>query len=179
MLSKVYTLKHIKANDIVPFVLGAVKRYSNNSKVDRINYSAGKQQWIVVTTPAPMMRYVDDMIAKMDRPAGAKDANGSIVKGTGVTRYVYNPQWRSSADMVKLMVKAGISGDADEAYAAQDGTYKNPKSSTGKFDSRIVYDATSNLIYWKDSANKSKDLLKYLKMARPPRPAGSRHLQTL
>lgn len=170
MISKVYTLKHIKANDIVPFVLGAVKRYSNNSKVDRINYSAGKQQWIVVTTPAPMMRYVDDMIAKMDRPSGSKDADGSIVKGTGVTRYVYNPQWRSSADMVKLMVKAGISGDADEAYAAQDGTYKDPKSSTGKFDSRIVYDATSNLIYWKDSANKSKDLLKYLKWLDRPVP---------
>ena len=35
MVSKVYDLKHLKANDLVPFVLGAVKRYASNSTVDR------------------------------------------------------------------------------------------------------------------------------------------------
>ena len=28
MTSKIYTLQHQKANDVVPFVLGAVKRYA-------------------------------------------------------------------------------------------------------------------------------------------------------
>ena len=49
MVSKVYDLKHLKANDLVPFVLGAVKRYASNSTVDRINYTSAKQM-IVVTT---------------------------------------------------------------------------------------------------------------------------------
>ena len=79
MVTKVYSLKYIKANDIVPFVLGAVMRYSTNSKVDRINYAAAKQQWLAVTTPVAMMPYVDDMVAKMDRPSKIKDVNGSIV----------------------------------------------------------------------------------------------------
>ncbi|MBR2032481.1 MAG: hypothetical protein IKA04_09775, partial [Alistipes sp.] len=35
MTSKIYTLQHQKANDVVPFVLGAVKRYAKNSTVDR------------------------------------------------------------------------------------------------------------------------------------------------
>ena len=128
MVTKVYPLKHIKANDIVPFVLGAVMRYSSNSKVDRINYSAANQQWIVVTTPVAMMPYVDDMVAKMDRPGGVKDVNGSIVKGTGITRYVYNPRWRSSQDMVTLMLKAGISSDASGFdYSADSELFMIPR----------------------------------------------------
>ncbi len=166
MVTKVYSLKHIKANDIVPFVLGAVMRYSSNSKVDRINYPAAKQQWIVVTTPVAMMPYVDDMVAKMDRPSSIKDVNGSIVQGTGITRYVYNPKWRSSQDMVTLMLKAGISSDASGYDYAAD----SEDISSVKYDARVVYDAASNLIYWKDSPNKSNDLLKYLKWLDRPVP---------
>ena len=166
MVTKVYPLKHIKANDIVPFVLGAVMRYSSNSKVDRINYSAANQQWIVVTTPVAMMPYVDDMVAKMDRPGGVKDVNGSIVKGTGITRYVYNPKWRSSQDMVTLMLKAGISSDA----SGFDYSADSEDTSSVKYDARVVYDSASNLIYWKDSPNKSNDLLKYLRWLDRPVP---------
>lgn len=166
MVTKVYSLKYIKANDIVPFVLGAVMRYSTNSKVDRINYAAAKQQWLAVTTPVAMMPYVDDMVAKMDRPSKIKDVNGSIVQGTGITRYVYNPKWRSSQDMVTLMVKAGIPADA----SGYDYSYDSEDSSSGKYDGRVLYDSASNLIYWKDSPNKSSDLLKYLTWLDRPVP---------
>lgn len=166
MVTKVYSLKHIKANDIVPFVLGAVMRYSTNSKVDRINYSAAKQQWIAVTTPVAMMPYVDDMVAKMDRPSRIKDINGSIVRGTGITRYVYNPKWRSSQEMVTLMIKAGIPADASGYNYSAD----TEDTSAGKYDARVLYDSASNLIYWKDSANKSSDLLKYLAWLDRPVP---------
>ena len=166
MVTKVYSLKYIKANDIVPFVLGAVMRYSTNSKVDRINYAAAKQQWLAVTTPVAMMPYVDDMVAKMDRPSKIKDVNGSIVRGTGITRYVYNPKWRSSQDMVTLMVKAGIPADA----SGYDYSYDSEDSSAGKYDGRVLYDSASNLIYWKDSPNKSSDLLKYLTWLDRPVP---------
>ena len=158
--------KNIAANDIVPFVLGAVMRYSTNSKVDRINYAAAKQQWLAVTTPVAMMPYVDDMVAKMDRPSKIKDVNGSIVRGTGITRYVYNPKWRSSQDMVTLMVKAGIPADA----SGYDYSYDSEDSSAGKYDGRVLYDSASNLIYWKDSPNKSSDLLKYLTWLDRPVP---------
>ena len=166
MVTKVYSLKYIKANDIVPFVLGAVMRYSTNSKVDRINYAAAKQQWLAVTTPVAMMPYVDDMVAKMDRPSKIKDVNGSIVQGTGITRYVYNPKWRSSQDMVTLMVKAGIPADA----SGYDYSYDSEDNSAGKYDGRVLYDSASNLIYWKDSPNKSSDLLKYLTWLDRPVP---------
>lgn len=159
MVSKVYELKNLKAVDAVPFILGSVKRYSANSHVDRINYSAAGKQWVVVTTPIEMMPYVDDMIAKMDRNVAAKDVNGSIVDGTGITRYVYKPQWRSSQEMVNIMTKTGISSDA-----ATDAANKI------NYDARVIYDAPSNLIYWKDTPNKSADLLKYLTWLDRPVP---------
>ena len=166
IVTKVYNIKHMKANDLVPFVLGAVMRYSTNSKVDRINYAAAGQQWIVVTTPVAMMPYVDDMIAKMDRPSKIKDVNGSPLKGTGITRYVYSPKWRSSQDMVTLMVKTGIPADA----SGYDYDTDSVDSDSIKYDGRIVYDSASNLIYWKDSPNKSADLLKYLTWLDRPVP---------
>ena len=102
MVSKVYDLKHLKANDLVPFVLGAVKRYASNSTVDRINYTSAKQM-IVVTTGVRMMPYVDDMIAKLDRPSAKRGPFGSLLDGTGIQRYVYTPKFRSSQEIVDLL----------------------------------------------------------------------------
>ena len=146
MTSKIYTLKHQKANDVVPFVLGAVKRYAKNSTVDRINYSAAKQQLVAVTCPTPLIPYIDDLISKLDRP-------GTVIEGTGITRNVYNPQWRPGEKLVNLMVKTGISSNASEG-ANQDAV--------------VAYDAATNQIYWKDSINKDKDLKKYLSLLDKP-----------
>lgn len=146
MTSKIYTLKHQKANDIVPFVLGAVKRYAKNSTADRINYSAGKQQLVAVTCPVQLIPYIDELIAKLDRP-------GTVIAGTGITRNVYIPQWRPGEKLVNLMVKTGISANASEG-ANQDAV--------------VAYDAPTNQIYWKDSANKDKDLKKYLSFLDRP-----------
>lgn len=146
MTSKIYTLKHQKANDVVPFVLGAVKRYAKNSTADRINYSAGKQQLVAVTCPVQLIPYIDELIAKLDRP-------GTVIAGTGITRNVYIPQWRPGEKLVNLMVKTGISANASEG-ANQDAV--------------VAYDAPTNQIYWKDSANKDKDLKKYLSFLDRP-----------
>ena len=154
MTSKIYTLKHLKANDLVPFLLGAVKRYARNSAVDRINYSAGKQQLVAVTCPVGMMPYVDRLVATLDRD-GLRDANGSPIDGTGILRYVYEPRFRSSPELVELMIKAGIPSNA-EAGADQDAV--------------VAYDSHTNLIYWKDSINKDKDLRKYLAWLDRPVP---------
>lgn len=148
MTSKIYTLNYQKANNVVPFVLGAVKRYAKNSTVDRINYSAGNQQLVVVTCPVQLIPYIDDLIAKLDR-------QGTVIEGTGITRNVYIPQWRSGEQLVNIMVKTGISSNAAEG---------------ANQDSIVAYDASTNQIYWKDSANKNKDLTKYLTLLDQPIP---------
>lgn len=147
MVSKIYELKHRKANELVPFVLGAVKRYAANSTVDRINYSAGKKQFVSVSCPVEMMPHVDDMILKLDREA--------VPEGTGIIRNVYTPKYRASARMMEIMVKAGIPSNADEG---------------ANQDAAVAFDSAANLIYWKDSINKDKDMKKYLSWLDRPLP---------
>ena len=68
IVSKVYELKHLKATDIRPFIQAAVKRYSRNSTVDRVNYPAAKRQMILVSTGEDFIPYVDELIAGLDKP---------------------------------------------------------------------------------------------------------------
>ncbi len=146
-VSKVYELKHVNAGDLTPFVLGAVKRYNTNSQVERLNYKAAKKQFLVVSTPPNMMKYVDDMIAKMDRPVNKKDASGSVIEGTGIYRFAYMPKYRSTSDMLHILNKAVISGDG-----------------------AAFLDSTSNLLYWKDSYSDGKDVLEWSKQLDRPVP---------
>ncbi len=146
MVTKVYELKHVRANDLTPWVLGAVKRYNVNSSVERFNYKAKKEQYLVVTTASEMMPYVDDMIVKMDRPS-KKDEFGSTLEGTGIYRFSYNPKHRSADEMVYLLNKAVKSGDG------------------------IVYrNQDSNIIYWKDSKSDGGTVLKWAKQLDRPVP---------
>lgn len=145
MVSKIYELKHQKANDIVPFILGAIRRYANNGSADRINYPAGNKQFVAVSCPIPLMPYIDDMIAKLDRDVTGKDGSG--IDGTGITRSVYVPQYRGTEKMMNIMIKAGIPSNATEG-ANQDAT--------------VAFDSATNRIYWKDSTRKDEDLKKYL-----------------
>ena len=146
-VSKIYELKNRKANDVVPFVLGAVKRYAANSSADRINYSAGKKQLVTVSCPLPLIPYIDDMMEKLDRPCSVTGPDGSAIAGTGIVRSVYSPVWRPGEKMMNIMIKAGIPSNAAEG-ANQDAT--------------VAFDAPTNRIYWKDSVNKDKDMKKYL-----------------
>ncbi|MDD3886088.1 MAG: hypothetical protein PHI35_04395 [Victivallaceae bacterium] len=154
MVSKIYQLQHQKANDLVPFLLGAIKRYAKNGSADRINYKAGDKQFVAVSCPAPLMPYIDDMIAKLDR-AGVKGSDGSGIDGTGIIRSVYTPHYRTGETMVNVMVKAGIPSNATEG-ANQDAV--------------VALDAATGMIYWKDSVNKDKDMQKYLAWLDRPVP---------
>lgn len=149
MISKVYELKYLKANDVAPFVLGVVKRNNTQSTVNRINYRAGDEQLLTVSCPVRMMPYVDDLIAKLDRPARVAGGGEDPIRGTGITRNLYPARFRSARVMVDVMTGTGINGGAD---------------------SFVGYDAETNLIYWKDDANKSNDLLKYLAWLDRPVP---------
>jgi hypothetical protein len=146
MVSKVYELKYMKADDLTPFVLGAVKRYDIQSQVERLNYKFKKEQYLVVSTAREMMPYVDDMIAKLDRP-GKKDDLGSLIEGTGIFRYSYRPRYRFTEEMVVLLNTAVKSGDGQ--------IYRNPES---------------NIIYWKDSPSDSADILTWVQRFDRPIP---------
>ena len=61
MVSRIFLLKHIQANDIAPFVLGMVKRYNMNSTVSNIQYTQAQQEILTVTCPEGMMPFVQDM----------------------------------------------------------------------------------------------------------------------
>ncbi len=125
-VSKVFELKHIRANDLTPFVLGAINRYNTNSKIDRVKYNGVHS--LIVSTPPDMMPYVEDMIAKLDRPCAKTDPSGSIVQGTGISRFSFAPKHRSSRELVDL-VNYMLSSPDGYAY----------------------FDSASNMVYWKDS----------------------------
>jgi len=151
MVSKVYKLKYLMANDVTPFVLGVVKRNNTQSSVNRINYKAGNQQLLTVSCPSTMMPYVDDLIAKLDRPSKVAGNNaGDPIRGTGITRNLYPARYRSAQVMRDIMVDTGVSNGSSDAF--------------------VGYNPTTNIIYWKDSANHNKDLLKYLSWLDRPTP---------
>jgi hypothetical protein len=145
MASKIYELKHALSVDLTPFVLGAVKRYNSESNVERLNNKATKQQFLTVHTGVDMLPYVDDMIAKLDRP-GKIDDLGSIVDSTGITTTVYYPRFRASSDLLAIA----------KTTASAEGTY--------------FFDNVNNMIYWKDAKAKDKGAMGNLQVFDRPIP---------
>ncbi len=113
MATKSYTLKHVKASDIRPFVLTAIKRYYNNSQIRALNFSAANQQNLIVTTAEKFIPYVDQIIATLDRGT-KKDAYGSAIAGSGSVWKVYHPSYRTADS---LLVAAGcmLSGNGNSS----------------------------------------------------------------
>ena len=146
MVTKVYTLKYLRAADLTPFILGAVKRFSPQSNVQRLNYKHGKKQFLSVSTGQQMMPYVDKMIEQLDRP-GLKDQVGSLVSSTGITRGAYRPKYRSGDDFVSILNKTTVG----QGY--------------------VWNNAESNIIYWKTdhyhSERKVRHWLKYMDRPLP------------
>ena len=66
MVSKIYPLKYVQANDLVPFVLGIVMRCNINSTANCVVLS-NNAQWLTVTCPEIIIPCVDDFVAKADR----------------------------------------------------------------------------------------------------------------
>ena len=132
MVSKIYVLKYVQANDITPFLNSMVKRYNMNSVVNCIEYGSQNEQIVTVTTPIGMMPYVDDFIAKVDRPVMIDGkVPGEILRGTGITRATYQPKYRSGQVLVNMIVNAFLNA--------------------GPYGSVYGYDKNSNQIYWKDN----------------------------
>ena len=143
MVSKIYKLKYVQANDITPFVMGIVMRYNMNSSVGCIEYGANNSQMLTVTCPVKMMPYVDDFIAKVDRNIKIDGkVPGDIIKGTGITRAVYQPKYRSGQEMLNILVETVIGA--------------------GPYSSVYAWDKNSNQIYWKDNTSNTAYVYQFL-----------------
>ena len=146
-VSKLYTLQNVKAVDATPFVQGAVKRYNVNSTVEALNYTEGKKQFLLVSTPPAFLPYVDDIIKNLDRPGGEPDKAGSVIDGTGISRFAYLPKHRSTPTMVAAL-NAGVKDNSGYVWR----------------------DAVSNLIYWKDTPARGQLILAWAKGFDRPAP---------
>ena len=146
MVSKAYELKHTRACDIAPFVEGAVKRYNIDSNVQRLDFKAGGKEILVVSTSVDMMPYVDDMISKIDIP-GVKDTSGSVVEGTGISRFAYYPKNRATPDMLKILRNNIIPGN-----------------------SSVFLDESVSMLYWKSSKSDGDQVMRWINELDRPVP---------
>ncbi len=147
MSTKIYELRYVRASDITPFVEGAVKRYRTDSRVQRLHYAAGKQEYLVVSTGTAMLPYVDEIVKALDRPCGKPDSMGSGIEGTGISNFVYYTKYRTSEDM-KQIINRNILDDNGRAYA----------------------DIACAMIYWKSSVSKGAQIQKWLAALDRPVP---------
>jgi type II secretory pathway component GspD/PulD (secretin) len=146
LVSKTYELKHTRACDIAPFVEGAVKRYNVDSNVQRLDFKAGGKEILVVSTGVDMMPYIDDMIAKVDIP-GVKDVSGSVVEGTGISRFAYYPKNRATKDMLKVLRNNVLPGN-----------------------SAVFLDESVSMLYWKCSKSDGDMVMRWINELDRPVP---------
>ena len=151
MVSKIYVLKYAQSNDLMPFVAGMIKRYNMNSSVSCIEYGSQNEQILTVTCPVGMMPYVDAFVKMADRNVTIDGkVPGDIIRGTGITRAVYQPKYRSGQDLVNIIVNAFIN--------------------EGPYGSVYGWDQNSNQIYWKDNATNSEFIYQFLAFLDRPAP---------
>lgn len=151
MVSKIYILQYAQSNDLMPFVQSMVKRYNMNSVVNCIEYGANNQQILTVTCPVGMMPYVDEFIKMADRNITIDGkVPGDIIRGTGITRNVYQPKFRSGQTLVNMIVNGFINA--------------------GPFGSVYGWDENSNQIYWKDNTTNSQFIYQFLSFLDRPAP---------
>jgi len=151
--SKLYELKYTKPTDVRPFILAAVKRYSDRSQVERVNNNSTDKHYLLVSTGEDFIPYVDELIAELDKP-GKEDANGSIIEGTGIVRITYHPNYRAAADIVRII---------NEAMKTPEGmTYLNEDTNT---------------IYLKDDRGCALASLAWIKYLDRPLPQVDLHLR--
>ena len=109
MVSKLYHLQYAQSNDLLPFVQGMIMRYNTNSSANCITYGTDNKQLLAVTCPVKMMPYVDEFVRLADRPIRLDGkVPGEIIQGTGITRAVYRPKYRSGQVLLDVLVNSVI-----------------------------------------------------------------------
>ena len=143
-VSKVYELKNVSSEAILPFVNSAVKRYSANSTVRRVTSVNGKREALLVSTGQDFLVYVDQIIQTLDRPA---KNNKKGIDGTGIARIAYTPKYRAAADFAGII-----------------------NSTSGSSVGAAYVNRETNTIFWRDQADAAKKTLKYVEFLDQPLP---------
>ena len=130
MASKIYVLKHTKAADILPFVKEAVLRYTGVSNVSSVNDTANNRQMIIVSTGQNLFKYLDEIVAALDRDVPMTNGSSNIT-GDGIAIGFYRPNYRAAESMKKVV--------------------ENGQLFSGNDDALIMFDAANNLFYFKDA----------------------------
>ena len=100
--SKIYELKHIPAEEILPFVNSSIQRYNRNSTIRRVTSNSSGTGAILVSTGRDFLPHVDAIVAALDRPGKLKE-NDSGIEGTGLSRVAYSPRYRAAAQFSKII----------------------------------------------------------------------------
>ncbi len=112
--SKIYELQYVPAEEILPFVNSAIKRYNVNSTIRRITTDKGGCGALLVSTGTDFMPYVDSIVAALDKEAG--------IEGTGIARVTYAPRYRGASGMI---------GVVNDTIVSSSGTaYLNEETNT-------------------------------------------------
>lgn len=144
-VSKIYELKHVKSEELLPFVNSAVLRYSRSSSVRRVTEERdGGRNALLVSTGAEFMPYVDEIVAALDRP-GKVGSDGSVIMGTGMSRIAYTPRYRAASQFSEI-IDSTLGSSSGAAYVNRE----------------------TNTIFWRDQSAAAKRTLEWVgRLDRP------------
>ena len=133
--SRVYELKNVTSEAVLPFVNSAIQRYNRSSSIRRVTAIApDAKDAILVSTGKDFLPYVDQIVAALDHPG----QNGGI-QGTGVARIAYTPKYRAAQELTDLIDKT-LGTSAGKSY---------------------VNDET-NTIFWRDQTDAARGTLDFI-----------------
>ncbi|MBR3688199.1 MAG: hypothetical protein IKL85_03895, partial [Lentisphaeria bacterium] len=133
--SRVYELKNVTSEAVLPFVNSAIQRYNRSSTIRRVTAIApDAKDAILVSTGKDFLPYVDQIVAALDHPG----QNGGI-QGTGVARIAYTPKYRAAHELTDLIDKT-LGTSAGKSY---------------------VNDET-NTIFWRDQTDAARGTLEFI-----------------
>jgi len=108
--SRVYELKNVSAESILPFVNSAIQRYHRNSTIRRVvAIGPDAKDAVLVSTGKDFLPYVDEIVAALDHP----------IQGTGVARIAYTPKYRAAQEFSELIDKT-LGSSVGKAYVNEE-----------------------------------------------------------
>ena len=133
--SRVYELKNVTSEAVLPFVNSAIQRYNRSSTIRRVTAIApDAKDAILVSTGKDFLPYVDQIVAALDRP-GQKG-----IQGTGVARIAYTPKYRAAQEFTDLIDKT-LGTSVGKSY---------------------VNDET-NTVFWRDQTDAARGTLDFIR----------------
>ncbi|MDD3153878.1 MAG: hypothetical protein PHS41_03350 [Victivallaceae bacterium] len=144
--SKVYSLKYVSSEEILPFVNSAILRYSASSTIRRVTSTDPDATGaLLVSTGIEMLPHVDAIVAALDRPGRVKEKSASAIEGTGLARIAYTPQYRAAQEFSQI-IDSTLGSSVGAAYV----------------------NAETNTIFWRDQSSAARKTLGWIeKLDRP------------